>query len=90
MYKEENYSSMSSTRDLMSTTNIHFRSAALSYNLPKRLVSNLKMSSATVRFIVDNPYLWSPDQRSDRNCYKNFKYASGMTRTYSAELSVSL
>ncbi|MCF0173141.1 MAG: SusC/RagA family TonB-linked outer membrane protein [Bacteroidales bacterium] len=89
VYKEENYSSMSSTRDLMSTTNIHFRSAALSYNLPKRLVSNLKMSSATVRFIVDNPYLWSPDQRRDRNCYKNFKYASGMTRTYSAELSVS-
>lgn len=89
VYKDENNSSMSSTRELMSTTNVHFHSAALSYNIPERVAKSLKMSNATVRFIVDNPYLWSPDQKRDRNSYKTFKYSSGMTRTYSAELSVS-
>ncbi len=89
VYKEENSSSMSSTRELMSTTNVHFHSAALSYSIPERITRSLKMSDASVRFIVDNPYFWSPDQSRDRNSYKTFKYASGLTRTYSAELNIT-
>lgn len=89
IYKHASGSSLTSTRNLISSTYVQLNSISLSYTLPKRLCKNLGVGSVNMSLLVDNAYLWTPGQSATRNSYKTSKYSTGMKRTYSGELSIS-
>ena len=89
IYKVSTNSSRYSTRFLYSQTNIQLKNLVLSYNVPKSLCRKMKLESATVSLIGDNLYLWTPDQSATRNSYKTLRYPGGISRTFSAQLSLS-
>lgn len=88
-YKVSTSSGMGSTRFLYSQTNIQVKNVVLSYNVPKNFCRKLKLSGATASLIGDNIYLWTPDQSANRNSYKTMRYPGGLTRTFSAQLTLN-
>lgn len=89
VYKEQNYSASYSTRNLVKKTNVMLRNVSLNYNIPKKISKKLNVDNAAIHLIVDNAYLWTPGQSATHNSYKTTLFSSGMSRTYSAELSFS-
>lgn len=89
LYKISTNSSLSSTRYLYSTTNIQLKNVALTYNIPKEFCRKLKVRSASVSVIGDNLYFWTPDQSRDHNSYKTLRYAMGVTRSLSGQLTLN-
>lgn len=88
VYKTSTHSTMSSTRFLYSMTSIQLKNLVLSYNVPKSFCSKLRLRGATASLIADNLYLWTPDQSATRNSYKTLRYPDGITRTFSAQLTL--
>ncbi len=89
VYKVSTLSTMSSTRYLFSQTNIQVKNLVLSYNVPKSFCRKIKMDSAVASLIADNLYIWTPDQSASRNSYKTLRYPGGLTRSFSAQLTLS-
>ena len=82
-------SSRHSTRFLYNKTNVRLQNLALTYTLPERISSKLKMSSMRISFIGDNLYLWTPDQKRNRNSYKTMMYGYPLQRTFSLSLDMT-
>lgn len=82
-------SSRHSTRYLYNKTNIRLQNLSLTYTLPERISSKLRMSSIRVSFIGDNLYLWTPDQKRGRNSYKTMMYGNPLQRTFSLSLDMT-
>lgn len=82
-------SGMTSTRFLYNKTNIRLQNLSLTYELPKRISRKMSMSSMRVSFIADNLYLWTPDQKRNRNSYKTIMYGYPLQRTFSLSLDMT-
>ena len=89
IYKVSTGSSRYSTRFLYSQTNIQVKNLVFSYNLPKQFCNKLRLNGATASLIADNLYLWTPDQSATHNSYKTLRYKDGVTRTFSAMLTLN-
>lgn len=61
----------------------------LSYDLPQRLVKKIAMKSCRASVIVDNLYLWTPDQDPDRNTYKQYMNGFPVERTFTFSLDMN-
>ena len=84
------HGSMGSTRFLYDRTNVQIKTVALTYTVPKSLCKRVGVQGATVSLLADNPYVWTPGYRPDRNSYQNYAFgAAGRLRTFSGELSLT-
>lgn len=82
-------SGMTSTRYLYNRTNFDLTSISLSYNIPGSLLDRMRLKEASASFIVDNAYLFTPDQKRGLNSYKTMMYGYPRTRTFSIGLNVA-
>lgn len=82
-------STRSSTRYLYDKTNVQLKNLTLSYELPQRLVKKIAMKSCRASVIVDNLYLWTPDQDPDRNTYKQYMNGFPVERTFTFSLDMN-
>lgn len=82
-------STRSSTRYLYDKTNVQLKNLTLSYDLPQRLVKKIAMKSCRASVIVDNLYLWTPDQDPDRNTYKQYMNGFPVERTFTFSLDMN-
>ncbi len=89
VYKTTSGARRSSTRFLYSKTAVQFKNIALSYNIPQSFCSKLNLRGASIYLIGDNIYMWTPDQSRNGNSYKTLRYRSGLTRTFSAQLTLN-
>ncbi|MBQ9463625.1 MAG: SusC/RagA family TonB-linked outer membrane protein [Bacteroidales bacterium] len=89
LYKVSRSTNSSSTRHLYSQTNIQVKNLVFSYNLPAAFCRKLKISGGTASLIADNLYIWTPDQSANHNSYKTLRYPGGLTRSFSAQLTLS-
>ena len=89
VYKTETGSKRSSTRFLYSKTCVQLKNVSLTYSIPESFCKKLMLSGATATLIADNLYTWTPDQSRDRNSYKTMRYPAGLTRTFSAQLTLN-
>lgn len=83
------YTDTASTRDIYRMTSVQMSNVSLQYQIPDRYVKMAGVKSAAVSLIVDNPYFWTPGQKAGKNSYKTIAYSSGLTRGFSAEISVA-
>jgi TonB-linked SusC/RagA family outer membrane protein len=83
-------SGRASTRFLYNKTNIRLQNLALSYNIPLNAVKSAGFSSCKISLIADNLYLWTPDQKHNRNSYKTMMYGYPVQRTISLSLDFTL
>ncbi|MBO6168721.1 MAG: SusC/RagA family TonB-linked outer membrane protein [Bacteroidales bacterium] len=90
MYKVSTHSTMSSTRFLYSQTQIQVKNLVLSYSVPKPFCTKIGIRGATASLIADNLYIWTPDQRANYNSSKTLRYPGGLTRSFSAQLTIDL
>ena len=90
IYKVTTGSRRSSTRFLYSKTCFQLKNLVLSYNVPKSFCQKIRIKGATASLIGDNVFIWSPDASRDRNSYKTLRYPGGLTRTFSAQLTLNL
>ena len=89
VYKTTSGARRSSTRFLYNKTAVQFKNIALSYNIPQSFCSKLNLRGASIYLIGDNIYMWTPDQSRNGNSYKTLRYRSGLTRTFSAQLTLN-
>lgn len=75
-------SGSTSTRFLYNKTSFSLSNIALTYRFPKRWMDAMRISDASVSFICNNVYLFTPDQKRDFNSYKTMKYGYPVTRTF--------
>ena len=89
VYQDYNYSSIYSTRFLYNKTAFRLRNVALKYNLPRRVVSKMKMSGLSFSLVGDNLYTFTPDQSRKYNSYKTLSsgYPTKMSFTFSINAS---
>ncbi|MBQ7708757.1 MAG: SusC/RagA family TonB-linked outer membrane protein [Bacteroidales bacterium] len=88
-YRYGNNVDYNSTRSLWNTSYIQIRSVSLGYRFPERWNRALHVKSCTASIIGDNLYLWTPGQSRTKNSYKTIKYADGMRRGVSFQLSIN-
>ncbi len=81
-------SSMNSTRFLYNRTNFDLTNVALTYNIPNRIISRLRLKEASASLVADNLYLFTPDQKRGLNSYKTMMYGYPRTRTFTIGLNV--
>lgn len=86
--QESTKSAMSSTRYLYNRTNFDLTSVSLTYDIPQKFLSKLKLRDASVSLIGDNLYVFTPDQKRGLNSYKTMMYGYPRTRTFTLGLNV--
>lgn len=86
--QESTKSAMSSTRQLYNRTNFDLTSVSLTYDIPQKVLSKLKIKDASVSLIGDNLYIFTPDQKRGYNSYKTMLYGYPRTRTFTLGLNV--
>ena len=74
-------------RFLYSRTNFKIGNIALSYSLPKKAVSAMRMQGASVSFTCDNVYIFTPGMSREFNSFKTLMAGYPVTRTYSLALN---
>ncbi|MDE6394009.1 MAG: SusC/RagA family TonB-linked outer membrane protein, partial [Duncaniella sp.] len=79
-------SGMNSTRFLYRKDCIRLHNLALTYQIPTKLMRRIGMNSASVSFIGDNLYTWTPDQKSKTNSYKTCMSGFPTARQFSLSL----
>ena len=79
-------SGMNSTRFLYSKHCVRLHNVALTYQIPSKLTRRIGMQNASVSFIGDNLYTWTPDQNSKRNSYKTSMSGYPVARQFSLSL----
>lgn len=79
-------SGMNSTRFLYRKDCIRLHNLVLTYQIPKKVIRRIGMNSASVSFIGDNLYTWTPDQHSDLNSYKTSMSGYPVSRQFSLSL----
>ncbi len=79
---------MNSTRFLYNRTNFDLTNVALTYNIPNRIISRLRLKEASASLVADNLYLFTPDQKRGLNSYKTMMYGYPRTRTFTIGLNV--
>ncbi|MCM1177662.1 MAG: SusC/RagA family TonB-linked outer membrane protein [Clostridium sp.] len=82
-------SGMSSTRFLYNTTYFTLQNLSLTYRIPDKVTSRLRIRGASVSLIGDNLYLLTPDQKKGMNSYKTMKNGYPVTRTFSLNLTAN-
>lgn len=82
-------SGMSSTRFLYNMTYFSLQNLSLTWRIPDKAISRLKIRGASISLICDNLYLLTPDQKKGMNSYKTMKYGYPVTRTFSLNLSAN-
>lgn len=83
------YTNTETTRSLYKMTSVQLSNVSLQYQIPERYVKMAGVKSAAVSLIADNPYFWTLGQKAGKNSYKTIAYSSGLTRGFSAELSIT-
>lgn len=78
-----------STRFLYNATNFDLSEVSLTYNFPGRIIDRWKLKGLAVTAVLNNAYLFTPDQKRGRNSYKTMIYGYPRTRTLSCNISVS-
>ena len=81
-------SAMNSTRFLYNRTNFDLTSVSVTYSVPERILSKLKLKEASASLIADNLYLFTPDQKRGMNSYKTMMYGYPRTRTLTLGLNI--
>lgn len=76
-----------STRFLYNATAFDLSTVALTYHLPDRAISKMKIRGLSFTLMGNNLYYLTPDQRKGRNSYKTL--SSGYPRTLSVNLSIN-
>lgn len=79
-------SGMNSTRFLYRKDCIRLHNLALTYQLPQKFIRRIGMNSASVSFIGDNLYTWTPDQKSKTNSYKTCMSGFPTARQFSLSI----
>lgn len=79
-------SGMSSTRFLYKKDCIRLQNLVLTYQIPRSLIKRIGMNGMSVSFIGDNLYVWTPDQKKNRNSYKTSMSGFPIERTLSLSL----
>ena len=79
-------SGMNSTRFLYRKDCIRLHNLVLTYQIPQKLIRRAGINNASVSFIGDNLYTWTPDQKSDRNSYKTCMSGFPTSRQFSLSL----
>lgn len=79
-------SGMNSTRFLYRKDCIRLHNLALTYQIPQKIMRRIGMNSASVSFIGDNLYTWTPDQKSKTNSYKTCMSGFPTARQFSLSL----
>lgn len=76
-------------RFLTEKTNLKIGNVTLSYDLPKKTVKAMRMQGASVSFVCDNVYVFTPGMSRDYNSYKTMMYGYPATRTYSLAFNLN-
>lgn len=79
-------SGMNSTRFLYKKDCIRLHNITLTYQIPQKFIRRIGMNNASISFIGDNLYTWTPDQKSNRNSYKTSKSGFPTARQFSLSL----
>ena len=77
---------MNSTRFLYRKDCIRLHNLVFTYQIPKKVIRRIGMNSASVSFIGDNLYTWTPDQHSKLNSYKTSMSGYPVARQFSLSL----
>ncbi len=80
-------SQMNSTRYLYNKTNFDLSSVSLSYSLPQKAVSRMKIRGMSFSLVCDNVYLFTPGMGAHRNSYKTMMYGYPRNRTFTLGLN---
>lgn len=89
IWKISTQSGMNSTRFLYRKDCIRLHNVSLTYQIPQKLIKRIGMSNASVTFIGDNLYTWTPDQNSKRNSYKTCMSGFPIERKFSLALMMT-
>ncbi len=74
-------SQMTSSRHLYNRTNFDLASISLTYDMPRKIVSRMKMKGMSFSLVCDNVYLFTPDMKAGENSYKTMMYGYPRNRT---------
>ena len=77
---------MNSTRFLYRKDCIKLHNVALTYMIPKSVLKHIRVTNASVSFIGDDLYTFTPDQNSKRNSYKTCMSGYPVERRFSLSL----
>jgi TonB-linked SusC/RagA family outer membrane protein len=70
-------------------TNISLKSISLGYQLPKDIISRIKLNSASVGLQVSNIYTWyKDDSKSGRNGIAEYRYSFPQARTFAFNIKL--
>ena len=83
-------SQMTSTRYLYNRTNFDITNIALSYSLPHKVTSKMKVRGMSVNFVCDNVYLFTLGMSRNENSYKTMMYGYPRNRTFTLGLNFQL
>ena len=81
-------SAMNSTRFIYNRTNFDLTNVALTYNIPDKVLTRLRLKSASSSMVIDNLYIFTPDQKSGLNSYKTMMYGYPRTRTLTLGVNI--
>ena len=81
-------SAMNSTRFIYNRTNFDLTNVALTYNIPDKVLTRLRLKSASASMVIDNLYIFTPDQKSGLNSYKTMMYGYPRTRTLTLGVNI--
>lgn len=76
-------------RFLMNKTNFNISNLSLTYNLPDKAISAMKIKGMGINFICDNVYLFTLGMSKDFNSYKTMRSGYPVTRTFTLGLNMS-
>ncbi len=60
----------------------------MTYNLPEKLLARMHLKSASASMVIDNLYIFTPDQKSGLNSYKTMMYGYPRTRTLTLGVNI--
>ena len=81
-------SAMNSTRFIYNRTNFDLTNVALTYNIPDKVLTRLRLKSASASMVIDNLYIFTPDQKRGLNSYKTMMYGYPRTRTLTLGVNI--
>lgn len=81
-------SAMNSTRFIYNRTNFDLTNVALTYNIPDKVLTRLRLKSASASMVIDNLYIFTPDQKIGLNSYKTMMYGYPRTRTLTLGVNI--
>lgn len=82
-------STMFSTRYLYKKTYFNLSNLSLSYRLPDKLASKMRLENVLVSLLCDNLYLFTPGQSRTYNSYKTVMNGYPVTRTFTIGINAS-